>query len=121
MGPRTVIPLRPPLCRVAPLNVVASPTTTRYVRVHACASSRTHPRRPGPLASPLGADSQLWCEVCDFAGELLLRVHDPVTDETTIAEVCKSIESAVGGADALRDQFVAAGWEVVDVDLDEPD
>ena len=68
-----------------------------------------------------GADSQLWCEVGDFAGELLLRFYDPGTDETTLAEVCESIEAAVGQADALRDQFVAAGWEVVDADLDESD
>ena len=68
-----------------------------------------------------GADRQLWCEVEDFAGELVLRVNDPGTDEPTIMDVCESIELAVRRADALRDQFVAAGWEVVDVDLDEPD
>ncbi len=91
------------------------------MRSHAYATTGTHQRRPGLWRLRWGAHSQLWCEVGDFAGELVLRVYDPGTDETTIAEVCESIESALGGADALRVQFVAAGWDVVDVDLDEPD
>ncbi len=52
---------------------------------------------------------------------LALRVNDPATRQTTVAEVHETIESAIGRADSLRDQFIAAGWQEVDVDLDEPD
>ncbi len=66
------------------------------------------------------SDRQLWCEVGDFAGELVLRVDDPATGQPTVTEVHETIESAIGRAEALRDEFVASGWEAVDVDLDEP-
>ena len=67
------------------------------------------------------SDRQLWCEGGDFAGELVLRVDNLATGQTTVSEVHETIESAIGRADSLRDQFIAAGWQEVDVDLDEPD
>ncbi len=63
---------------------------------------------------------QLWCTVEDFAGQLALRVYDPGTGHTAVAEA-HTVASVVGRADELRIQFVAEGWELVDVDLDEPD
>ena len=66
-------------------------------------------------------EQQLWCAVSEFAGELALTVHDVATDQMPVAETYWDIESLVSRAEALRDQFLAAGWEAVDVDLDEPD
>ena len=64
-------------------------------------------------------DHQLWCTVEDFAGELALRVHDQATDQTMISETHDTAASVVERADELRDRFMADGWDVVDVDLDE--
>ncbi len=64
---------------------------------------------------------QSWCVVENRAGDLTLTVYDQGTDRVQVAEVHETVASAISRADALRDQAVAAGWEVVDVDLDEPD
>ncbi len=67
------------------------------------------------------ASRQLWCAVEDFAGELVLRVRDPAAGQPELSEVHLTIASAIDQAEALRDQFMVAGWEAVDVDPDEPD
>ncbi len=66
-------------------------------------------------------DEQLWCSVHDFVGELSMTVHNPSTPRTADAEVHSNIGSLIDRADHLQKQLLAAGWEVVDVDLDEPD
>ena len=38
-----------------------------------------------------------------------------------VAEVHETVASVVSRAAALREQAIAVGWKVVDVDLDEPD
>ena len=66
-------------------------------------------------------DHQLWCTVEDSVGQLTLRVHDPGTGQTAVAETHTTIAAVVTRAHELRVQFVADGWIVVDVDLDDPD
>ena len=66
-------------------------------------------------------EEQLWCSVRNFAGELTLVVQDPAAARTAVAEPHPHIASLVGRAETLRDQLIAAGWQMVDVDLDEPD
>ena len=66
-------------------------------------------------------ERQLWCAVSEFAGELALTIHDIPTDRMPVAETHWDIGSLVDRAEALRAQFLAAGWEAVDVDFDEPD
>lgn len=65
-------------------------------------------------------DQQLWCSVRDVGGELALTVHDPANDRSAVAEVHPEIVPLVHRADALKDQFVCAGWQLIDIDLDEP-
>ena len=50
-----------------------------------------------------------------------MTVSDVATDHMLVAGTHWDIESLVDRAEALRVQFLAAGWEAVDVDLDEPD
>ena len=64
---------------------------------------------------------QLWCSVHDFAGELSLTIQNPAKPGTADAEVHSNIGSLIDHADHMRDQLLAGGWEIVDVDLDEPD
>ena len=64
---------------------------------------------------------QLWCSVHDFAGELSLTVQDPAVPRAAAAEAHQNIGSLMDRAEHVRDQLVADGWTVVDVDLDEPD
>ncbi len=52
---------------------------------------------------------------------MTLTIYDQSTNRPALTEVHETIASVVSRAEALRDQAVAAGWEVVDVDLDEPD
>ena len=52
---------------------------------------------------------------------LTLTIHEAASGIMTVGEVHPTIASAVDRAQALRDKFVAAGWEPVDVNLDEPD
>ena len=66
-------------------------------------------------------EHQLWCVVGDLDGELTLTTYDPASDTVPVEEVYPTITALVSRADALRDQFTTAGWELVDVDLDEPD
>ncbi len=67
------------------------------------------------------SEHQLWCVVGDFGGELTLTIYDLASDKVPVEEVHATIASLLSRADALRDQHTAAGWELVDVDLDEPD
>ncbi len=67
------------------------------------------------------ADQQLWCSVRDRGGELGLTVHEPSADRTLVSELHPNIAPLVARAERLREQLVGAGWQVVDVDLDEPD
>ena len=64
---------------------------------------------------------QLWCSVHDFAGELSLTIQNPAQPGTADAEVHSNIGSVIDHADRMRDQLLAGGWEIVDIDLDEPD
>ncbi len=66
-------------------------------------------------------DEQLWCTVHDFVGELSLSVHDPSAPQRATAEAYQNVVSLIERADHLQERLLAAGWEVVDVDLDEPD
>ncbi len=63
----------------------------------------------------------LWCTVEDIAGQLLLRVYDPSTGQTMAHDTLDTAALVVQRADDVRDLFIADGWELVDVDLDEPD
>ena len=66
-------------------------------------------------------EEQLWCTVRDFAGELALVVQNQATPRTAIAEPHPDIARLIDRAETLREQLMAAGWQLVDVDLDEPD
>ena len=66
-------------------------------------------------------EDQLWCMVGEFAGELALTLHDQASRLVPVAEFHQTIASVVNRAETLQAEFVTAGWEVVDVDLDEPD
>ena len=64
---------------------------------------------------------QLWCSVSDFAGEFALTVNNLGTGQVLAAEAHQEIAPLMNRAWGLRDQFVSAGWDEVDVDFDEPD
>ena len=66
-------------------------------------------------------EEQLWCTVRDFAGELALVVQDQATPRTAVAEPHSDIARLIDRAETQREQLMAAGWQLVDVDLDEPD
>ena len=66
-------------------------------------------------------EEQLWCSVRDFGGDLAFVVQDPAAPRTAVAEPHRDIASLVDRAETLRAQLRAAGWQLVDVDLDEPD
>ena len=65
-------------------------------------------------------DHHLTCSVSDQGGELVLMIRQPTADTPIMTEVHASIEPLVDRAADLQDRYVAAGWEAVDVDLDEP-
>ena len=64
-------------------------------------------------------DQQLWCQVEDVAEALAARVYSPATGETVVWEFFDTAAALVEGADAFRNNHLAAGW--VEVDVDEPD
>ena len=64
---------------------------------------------------------QLWCSVSDFAGEFALTVNNFGTGQVLVAEAHEEIGPLMNRVWGLRDQFVSAGWDEVDVDFDEPD
>lgn len=66
------------------------------------------------------SESQLWCSVAQFAGELALTVHDLGADDVKVAETHWDVVSLIDRSDALRDEFVQLGWTLIDVDLVEP-
>ncbi len=67
------------------------------------------------------SDQQLWCSVHESGGELSLTVHEPSGDRTLVSEVHLTIAPLVERAEHLQERLVDAGWQLVDVDLDEPD
>ena len=67
------------------------------------------------------SDQQLWCAVRDRGGELVLTVHEPALDRTLVSELHPTITALVNRAERLHGELVDAGWQVVDVDFDEPD
>jgi hypothetical protein len=67
------------------------------------------------------SEQQLWCSVHDRRGELGLTVHEPAGDRILVSEIHSNIMPLMNRADHLREQLVCAGWQVVDVDFDEPD
>ena len=64
---------------------------------------------------------QLWCSVSDFAGEFALTVNNLGTGQVLVAEAHEELAPLMNRVWGLRDQFVSAGWDEVDVDFDEPD
>lgn len=66
-------------------------------------------------------EQQLWCSVRDHAGELALIFQDPSTPRTAVTESHPLIGSLIDRAAHVQDRLRAAGWQIVDVDLDEPD
>ena len=71
----------------------------------------------------LSSAQQRWCSVRipPGAGELVLTICDPGTDRPLMSEAHADIGRLIDRAESLRDQLVAAGGVIVDVDLDEPD
>ena len=67
------------------------------------------------------AGDQLWCAVTDQHGELELLVCSPVTDQTPHTETHLHVTSLLQRANVIRDDYVTRGWQLVDVDFDEPD
>ena len=65
-------------------------------------------------------DHHLCCSVSDQGGELVLVIRQPTADTAIMTEVHASIGPLVDRAADLQERYVAAGWEEVDVDLDEP-
>ena len=64
---------------------------------------------------------QSWCGVSIEDGELELFVYNPETDKTPLAETHLHITSLLQRAERIRDDYVARGWQLVDVDFGEPD
>ena len=66
-------------------------------------------------------DAQLWCTVRDGKrGGLVLTLHDPGKRRREVTKCFSHIGSLVEWAERVRGRLVTAGWQVVDVDLDEP-
>ena len=66
-------------------------------------------------------ETQLWCSVRSRAGSLVLTIHDPEKPQREVVESYTNIESLVESADRVRRRLMTAGWQVVDVDLEERD
>ena len=64
---------------------------------------------------------QLWCSTLDLADELALTVQDPTTQRAVITETHSHIGSLINRAEKLQRELEAAGWQLIDVDLDVPD
>ncbi len=67
------------------------------------------------------SDHHIWCTVQDRNGELILTVHEPATDRIVMTETHDDIGPVVDRARHLCDQYMANGWQCIDIDLDEPD
>jgi hypothetical protein len=65
-------------------------------------------------------DHHLCCSVSGQDGELVLMIRQPTAATAIMTEVHASIEPLVERATDLQERYIAAGWEAVDVDLDEP-
>ena len=64
---------------------------------------------------------QLWCSVRQRGEGLALTIQDPGRPQVTATTVCADIAVLVEAMEHLREDLVATGWQMVDVDLDEPD
>ena len=67
------------------------------------------------------SDEQFWCSVTDAQGELVLTVHNPSCSGIAVREKHPDVSSLLERAERVSATFRAAGWRVVDVDVDEPD
>ena len=63
---------------------------------------------------------QLWCSVRERDGELVLVVHETDTARVVVTESHDDVRLVVERSQDLCDRYVSSGWELVDVDLDEP-
>ena len=61
---------------------------------------------------------ELWCCITECYGELILGIHDLVTDDVLFAEVHWDVVSLVSRAEELRDEYLAAGWCAFDLAKD---
>ncbi len=57
----------------------------------------------------------LCCCITESGGELMLGVHDIVTDDVLFAEVHRDVVSLVSRAEELQDDYLAAGWHACDL------
>ena len=66
---------------------------------------------------------QVWCSVHYPHGddELVLIVQDQATEQPVLEESHLSLVQLMERAENVRKQFMTEGWQLVDVDLDEPD
>ena len=62
-------------------------------------------------------DVQVWCSVRSDAGGLVLTLHDPGKTRKEVTKSYAHIGSLVESAERVRGRLVAAGWQMVDVDL----
>ena len=60
-------------------------------------------------------NQELWCCITECCGEVILGIHDLVTDDVLFAEVHWDVVSLVSQAEELRDEYLAAGWHAFDL------
>ena len=58
---------------------------------------------------------ELCCCITECCGELILGVHDLVTDDVLFAEAHRDAVSLMSRAEELRDEYLAAGWHTCDL------
>ena len=58
---------------------------------------------------------ELCCCITECGGELMLGVHDIVTDDVLFAEVHRNVVSLMSRAEELRDEYLALGWHACDL------
>ena len=58
---------------------------------------------------------ELWCCITECCGEIILGVHDVVTDDVVFAEIQDDVVSVVSRAAALRNDYLATGWHACDL------
>ena len=69
-----------------------------------------------------GSNQQLWCSVGKSDRYPCLSIYDPATERSVV--VIRTFEGditpLINRAEGMRRQCLAAGWQDVDEDLDEP-
>ena len=58
---------------------------------------------------------ELWCCITECYGDLILGIHDLVTDDVLFAEVHRDVVSLVSQAEELREEYLAARWHAFDL------